>query len=141
MRKTALGILALWAIPAYSYDLNAAPTINGLQLVDSDSQRVSILGASEVLPMEPEVFSMLDGITGLLPILSEQKGINRIGQFDAIGPVSGGLFRAYPVNRRTAAVLFERSVRQPSAPPMVYGRGGIRAFFRFGFGAYGYLQR
>ncbi len=94
MRKTALGFLAFWAIPAFSYDLNAAPTINGLQLVDSYSQSVFILGAREVLSMELEVFLMLDGITGLSLILSEPTGISRIEQFDVIGPVSGGLFRA-----------------------------------------------
>jgi hypothetical protein len=94
MRKTALGFLAFWAIPAFSYDLNAVPAINGLQFVDSDSQRVSILGASEVLPMEPEVFSKLDGSTALLPILNEPTGISRVEQIDVIGPVSGGLLRA-----------------------------------------------
>lgn len=140
MRNTALGFLAFWAIPALSYDLNAIPTINGLQLVDSNSQRVPILGAGEVLSMEPGVFSMLDGITSLSLILSDQTGISRIEQFDTIGPVSGGLLRASPANWRTAAVLVEHSIRQP-VPPMVSGRGGIQSFSQFGFGGYGYFQR
>jgi hypothetical protein len=94
MRKTALGFLVCWAIPALSYDLYAIPRINDLLLVDSDSQIVTILGASEVLSMGPGVFSMLDDITGLSLILSDQTGISRIKPIDAIGPVTSGLLRA-----------------------------------------------
>jgi hypothetical protein len=83
LNKIIACFLAIWMLPAHAYDPNVAPAVNGLQLDDDYNQIVSTLGSGEILPMEPGVFSLIYGSSGLAMILSEQSGVSKIEQIES----------------------------------------------------------
>lgn len=92
MIKTIICLLALWSMPVFSNNQNiGSPSVIGLNLGDSQSQLLSILGPGEPMALEPGVFSVFYERVGLTFTLSEQAGANRIEQIELSRFIPGGL--------------------------------------------------
>lgn len=86
LKTKAFPILLLMAIPVIACAVDDPPAVDGIHLGDNEAQVISALGAGESLPMAPGVFTMLYENNGISLILSDQSGMRKVEQIEAITP-------------------------------------------------------